>query len=92
MAATVYEDLPDAWDPFVAWTRASAALRQAEASAADYAELVHLSEDVIRARVLLTVDRIDAGWQPPPSVVVTMSMDEMLLSQVDDRDPALGPR
>jgi hypothetical protein len=70
--------------PFREWKRASAALRVAEARQAPHAELVRLSEDVIRTRNLLTADWLDAGLALPDGELRQYAADESLLAERDD--------
>jgi hypothetical protein len=70
--------------PFHEWKRATAALRIAEARCAPYAELVRLSEDVIRTRNLLTADWLEAGLALRDCELRQFEADECLLSERDD--------
>ena len=85
MTQTVRGDTdPAASDPFRQWQRAVAALKAAEARGAPYDEIVRLSAEVIRARNELTVDRLQAGWQPPDDILKHLSLDDQLLREKDD--------
>jgi hypothetical protein len=79
--------LPSPSAPFDAWQRATAALRAAEARGASHEEIVRLSEQVIRSRNALTLDRTQAGWEPPDDVLRHLIGDELLLRQRDDSTP-----
>jgi hypothetical protein len=70
--------------PFREWQRAIAALKAAELRGEGHAELVRLSADVIRARNAVTVDRLQAGWQPPDDILMHLTVDDQLLSERDD--------
>jgi len=70
--------------PFTNWKRATTELRSAEARAATHAELVHLSEEVIRTRNLLTADWAEAGLELPADVARQLASDTALLEQPDD--------
>jgi hypothetical protein len=89
MTASESPELPSPSAPFDAWQRASAALRAAETSGAPHDEIVQLSEQVIRARNALTLDRAQAGWEPPDDVLRHLIGDELLLEQRDDSSVAL---
>lgn len=70
--------------PFQAWQRAIAALRAAEARGDAHPEILRLSAEVIRARNAMTVDRVQAGWQPPDDVLKHLIVDDQLLQEGDD--------
>src|SRR5665213_2615051 len=89
MTANENPQLPSPSAPFDAWQRATAALRAAEAKGAPHDEIVQLSEHVIRARNALTLDRAQAGWEPPDDVLRHLIGDELLLKQRDDSSLAL---
>ena len=89
MSASESLPLPSPSAPFDAWQRATAALRGAEAAGAPHNEIVRLSEQVIRARNALTLDRAQAGWEPPDDVLRHLVGDELLLLQRDDSSVAL---
>jgi len=91
MTASDDPQLPSPSEPFDAWQRASAALRAAEARGATHDEVVRLSEQVIRARNALTLDRTNAGWNPPDDVLRHLLGDELLLTQSDDSRPVVRP-
>ena len=69
---------------FEAWRQAVAALRSAEAKKMAHVELVRLSEEVIRTRNALTLDRIAAGLTVPAEIARQLETDEVLLYQHDD--------
>lgn len=92
MTASDDPQMPSPSEPFDAWQRASAALRAAEARGATHAEIVRLSEQVIRARNALTLDRTNAGWNPPDDVLRHLIGDEFLLTQRDDSRPVARQR
>ena len=71
-------------EPFLEWQRAVAALKAAEARGAEHAEIVRLSTEVIRTRNEVTVDRLQAGWDPPDVVLQKLSVDDQLLREKDD--------
>jgi hypothetical protein len=89
MSASESLPLPSPSAPFDAWQRATAALRAAETTGAPHNEIVRLSEQVIRARNALTLDRAEAGWEPPDDVLRHLVGDELLLQQRDDSSLAL---
>lgn len=89
MTASESPQLPSPSAPFDAWQRATTTLRAAEARGAPHDEIVHLSEQVIRARNALTLDRTQAGWDPPDDVLRHLIGDELLLQQRDDSSVAL---
>jgi hypothetical protein len=70
--------------PFTNWKRATSDLRSAEAGEATHAQLVHLSEEVIRTRNLLTADWAEAGLELPDDVARQLVADTALLEQPDD--------
>jgi hypothetical protein len=71
--------------PFTNWKNAVAALRRAEdAGGTLYAELVHLSEQVILTRNLLTADWVTAGLALPEAVARQYAADSQLLRLPDD--------
>jgi hypothetical protein len=84
--------LPSPSEPFDAWQRATAALRAAEARGASHEEVVRLSEQVIRTRNALTLDRTQAGWEPPDDVLRHLIGDELLLRQRDDSSLPARPK
>ena len=61
--------------PFQEWQRAVAALRSAEARGGAHSEILRLSAEVIRARNVMTVDRLHAGWRPPEDILSRLSAD-----------------
>lgn len=71
--------------PFEHWQRAVVALRVAETRGAGYSEILRLSEDVIRSRNALILDRVEAGWQPTPDILEHVNIDAQLLRAHDDR-------
>jgi hypothetical protein len=75
---------PNPSAPFNAWQRATAALRAAEHSGAQHAEIVQLAEQVIRARNALVLDRLAAGWEPSDHILHHLMSDEDLLRERDD--------
>jgi hypothetical protein len=66
------------------WRHAVAMLTEAERHGAPYAELVHLSEQVIRTRNVLALDRQAFGLELPEAMVQHIHVDEELLHQEDD--------
>jgi hypothetical protein len=70
--------------PFQEWQRAIAALRAAEARGDAHSEILRLSTEVIRARNAMTVDRLQAGWQPSDRVLKHLVDDDQLLLEGDD--------
>jgi hypothetical protein len=70
--------------PFDDWRRAVAALSAAEKSGAPHADLVRLSEEVIRTRNVLALDRLAAGMLLPEQTARYLPADERLLSEEDD--------
>ncbi|HEY8728495.1 MAG TPA: hypothetical protein VIL94_02860 [Acidothermaceae bacterium] len=92
MTTSQSPQLPSASEPFDAWQRASAALRAAEARGAAHDDILRLSEQVIRARNALTLDRTNAGWNAPDDVLRHLLGDELLLTQSDDSRPVARPR
>ena len=86
MSAAEATGLPSPAEPFDAWQRACAALRAAEARKAPHTEVVRLAEEVIRTRNALTMDRLQAGWQPRDDILRHLSADEDLLREGDDSD------
>ena len=83
-AARDVDVAPSAAEPFLEWQRAVAALKAAEFRGAEHAEIVRLSAEVIRTRNAMTVDRLQAGWQPPDDILKHLSADEQLLREQDD--------
>jgi hypothetical protein len=77
---------PSPAEPFDAWQRARAVLRAAEVRKAPHAEVVRLAEEVIRTRNALTIDRLEAGWQPREDILRHLSADEDLLREGDDAE------
>ncbi|HEY5456787.1 MAG TPA: hypothetical protein VIJ96_15090 [Acidothermaceae bacterium] len=75
---------PSASLPFQQWQRAVAELRSAEARGAPHAEILRLSAEVIRTRNAMTVDRLQAGWQPPDDILKHLVVDDQLLRERDD--------
>jgi hypothetical protein len=76
---------PDApAQPFDDWRRAVAALSAGEKSGAPHADLVRLSEEVIRTRNMLALDRLAAGMLLPEQTARYLPVDERLLSEQDD--------
>jgi len=70
--------------PFEDWRRAVAALAAGEKSGASHADLVRLSEEVIRTRNVLALDRLAAGMLLPEQTARYLPLDERLLSEQDD--------
>jgi hypothetical protein len=70
--------------PFREWKTATAALRAAELRGAPHAELMRLSEAVIRARNVLTADWLAAGLALPEQDAIRAAIDAELLRQPDD--------
>ena len=70
--------------PFQEWQRALAALRASEARGDAHPEILRLSAEVIRARNAMTVDRLQAGWQPSDDVLKHLVVDHQLLKEGDD--------
>lgn len=70
--------------PFHHWRRAFAALRKAEAQGKPYAELVWLSEDVIRTRNILIAGRLADGFTLSAEGARQVEADAELLRQRDD--------
>lgn len=70
--------------PFDDWRRAVAALAAGEKSGAPHADLVRLSEEVIRTRNVLALDRLAAGMLLPEQTARYLPLDERLLSEQDD--------
>jgi hypothetical protein len=73
-----------AYQAFEAWRRAVAALRAAEQDAVPHVELVRLSEEVIRTRNVLVLDRLSAGLPVADDIARHLEADEVLLHQHDD--------
>lgn len=79
------DEAPDApARPFDDWRRAVAALLTGEKTGAPHAELVRLSEEVIRTRNVLALDRLAAGMPLPEQTAHYLPIDERLLSEEDD--------
>jgi hypothetical protein len=70
---------------FNEWRLAVAMLTEAERRGAPYQELVRLSEQVIRTRNVLALDRQAIGLALPAAMVRHIELDEDLLLQRDDR-------
>jgi hypothetical protein len=70
--------------PFQEWQRALAVLRAAEARGDSHTEVLRLSAEVIRTRNAMTVDRLQAGWQPSDRVLKHLMVDDQLLREGDD--------
>ena len=70
---------------FDEWRQALMALKVAEIRGEPYATLLRRSEDVIRARSVLTHERVHAGLRVPDDVLEHLTVDELLLGQPDDR-------
>ncbi|HEY5456180.1 MAG TPA: hypothetical protein VIJ96_11995 [Acidothermaceae bacterium] len=70
---------------FDEWRQALMALKVAESRGEPYAALLSRSEDVIRARSVLTHERVQAGLRVPDDVLEHLTVDELLLGQPDDR-------
>jgi hypothetical protein len=70
--------------PFDDWRHAVAALLAAEKSGAPHADLVRLSEEVIRTRNVLALDRLAAGMPLPEVTARYLPSDERLLAEEDD--------
>jgi hypothetical protein len=66
------------------WRHAVALLTEAERHGASYPELVHLSEQVLRTRNILALDRQAFGLELPTDMVRNIEVDEELLHQADD--------
>jgi hypothetical protein len=67
------------------WRLAVAMLTEAERRGAPYEELVRLSEQVIRTRNVLALDRQAFGLELPATMIRHIELDEDLLHQPDDR-------
>lgn len=79
------EAMPSAvWLPFQQWRLAFAALRKAEAQRKSHAELVWLSEEVIRTRNILIAARLADGFTLPGEAVRQVEADADLLRHPDD--------
>jgi hypothetical protein len=83
--------LPETWTSrrprashFQLWQQATAALKDAETRGAPHAEVVRLSAEVIRARNVVTVDRLQAGWHAPDDILCSLPADDQLLREKDD--------
>ncbi len=70
---------------FAEWRQAMIALKVAESRREPYTALLRRSEDVIRARSVLTHERVQAGLRVPDDVLEHLTVDELLLGQPDDR-------
>lgn len=70
--------------PFDDWRHAVAALLASEKSGAPHADLVRLSEEVIRTRNVLALDRLAAGLPLPEVTSRHLPRDEHLLTEEDD--------
>lgn len=55
-------------EPFRRWQQALGALKAAEVRGESHAEIVRLSAEVIRARNVVTVDRMQAGSRTPDDI------------------------
>jgi hypothetical protein len=55
---------------------------------ASHSEIVLLSAEVIRRRNVVTVARLQDGWQPPDDILSHLMADDRLLLEKDD---ATGP-
>jgi hypothetical protein len=66
------------------WQWATGLLDCAESLTVSHAELMRLSEDVIRTRNAVTVDKIRIGMIPPPDSLRRWARDEALLGEGDD--------
>ena len=76
----------DPVQPFRDWQKAVAALRAAEGRRENYADIMRLSAEVIRARNALTLDRVHAGWHAPGDILRHLALDDQLLREKDDAE------
>lgn len=76
----------DPVQPFRDWQEAVAALRASESRGEDYASIVRLSTEVIRARNALTLNQLRAGWDPPGDILRHLKTDDQLLREKDDAE------
>jgi hypothetical protein len=83
-AAREIDLTPDATEPFRAWEEATDALRAAELRGAPHSEIILLSAEVIRRRNVVTVARLQAGWQAPDDILSRLMADDHLLLEKDD--------
>jgi hypothetical protein len=68
--------LPAPSKPFEDWQKATAALRAANLRGVSQAELARLTAEVVRTRYELTMDRRQAGWEPPDDILQHLVADE----------------
>jgi hypothetical protein len=74
----------DALQSFRDWQRASAIRRVAETRGDDSGGIVRLSDEVVRKRNALTLDRLRAGRHAPEDIVRHLTLDDLLLREKDD--------
>jgi hypothetical protein len=77
----------DSLQAFRDWQTAIAALRAAEGRRDPHIDTLRLSTDVIRTRNALTLDQVQAGWDPPDAILRHLSTDQQLLLAHDDSAP-----